>query len=271
MTAPVDVGQRNGPSEAIGEWLHQQNSYRVPVNVAGHLDAPPWPDFLPSQSSVQQHGQDGMFVVPTLPKELGLVQQAFEHVQTELLYQSRRQEEVMHCVTRLETDLSTVAKLTAENEGLHAAERHQRHSAISNLTRVSEDAVLTGESLRKSQECLLHKVEHLEAMAKDGERVAEDVQVVQREVALWQGTVQEKLDILGHAMRRLESVEQVFDENLKLRQEVAQLRRANERRDIEMAAVQGQIDALTKLVREQFKEPPSPTSASRGTTASQHG
>merc|ERR1719440_516077 len=192
------------------------------------------------------------------PKEIGHAQQAFEQVQMELLLQSRRQDELFDCVARVEADLSRVAKLAVENEGLHATERQQKHMAMANLTRRTEDALLTCESLRKGQEHLIQKVERLEATADDREGVVQETRSLQRDVDALQGTVREKLDTLGHALRRLDAMEQIFDENTKLRQEVAQLRRANERRDLEMAAVQGQIDALTKLVREHALAEPLP-------------
>lgn len=189
---------------------------------------------------------------------LGQAQRAFSNVQTELLIQSRRQDEMFECVGRVEGDLSRVAKLAVENEELHATDRKQKHEAMGSLTRRTEEALLTCESLRKGQEKLIQKIERLEAQAEDRERVSQETRSLQREVDSLQGTVKDKLDTFGHALRRLDAMEQIFDENTKLRQEVAQLRRANERRDLEMAAVQGQIDALTKLVREQLREPLSP-------------
>jgi chromosome segregation ATPase len=189
-----------------------------------------------------------------LPKDLGNTQRAFEQVQTELIVHSRRQDDLFDHVARVEADLSRVAKLAVENEGLHAAERQQKHAALAGLTRKTEDTLLTCDSLRKSQEHLVVKVERLEALSEDRECLAEEVRLLQRDVDALQGIVREKLDTFGHALRRLDAMEQIFDENTKLRQEVAQLKRANERRDLEMAAVQGQIDALTKLVREQLRE-----------------
>jgi len=181
------------------------------------------------------------------------------HVQTEMMLQSRRQDDMFECVARVEADLSRVAKLAVENEGLHATERQQKHVAMANLTRRTEDALLTCESLRKGQETLMRKIERLEAQAEDRERISEETGHLQREVGMLQGTVHDKLDTFAHTLRRLDAMEQIFDENTKLRQEVSQLRRGNERRDLEMAAVQGQIDALTKLVREQLRDPVSPS------------
>lgn len=205
---------------------------------------------------------DGFVKASTLPsKDIGQAQRAFEQVQMELLIQSRRQDELFDCVARVEADLSRVARLAVENEELHSTERQQKHAAMADLTRRTEDALLTCESLRKGQEHLIQKVERLEAAAEDRERIVQETRSLQRDMDALQGMVREKLDALGHALRRLDAMEQIFDENTKLRQEVAQLRRANERRDLEMAAVQGQIDALTKLVREQLREPLSPAKA----------
>lgn len=210
-----------------------------------------------SRADALERSFDGMLKAPILPKDFGNPQRAFEQVQTELIVHSRRQDELFDHVARVEADLSRVTRLAVENEDLHATERQQKHAALASLTRKTEDVVMTCESLRKSQEHLVVKVERLEAFSDDRDRLAEEVRVLQRDVDSLQGIVREKLDTFGHALRRLDAMEQIFDENTKLRQEVAQLRRANERRDLEMAAVQGQIDALTKLVRE-LREPQSP-------------
>jgi len=206
------------------------------------------------------HSFDSLFKVPTLPKDLSHAQRAFEQIQTELMLQRRRQDEVIERIAKVEADLARVAKLTVENEGLHATDRQQKHQVLTNLTRRTEDALLTCESLRKGQEQLIQKVERLDCLADGGDRAAEERRLLHKEVDSLQTSVHEKLDVFGHALRRLEAMEQIFDENTKLRQEVAQLRRANERQDLEMAAVQGQIDALTKLVREHMslKESSSP-------------
>lgn len=228
-----------------------RNGYAADISLASHG----------GRSEYLDRSGEGFFKAPMptiLAKDLGHAQRAFEHVQTELLLQSHRQDELFESVARVEADLSRVAKLTVENEGLHATERQQKHVAMANLTRRTEDALLTGESLRKGQEQLIARIERLEVNAEDRERVGEETRLLQREVDALQGNVREKLDTFGHALRRLDAMEQIFDENTKLRQEVAQLRKANERRDLEMAAVQGQIDALTKLVREQLREPLSP-------------
>lgn len=181
-----------------------------------------------------------------------------EQLQTELFLQSRRQDEMFERVSRLEADLGRVAKLAAENEDLHSEERQQRHGDLANVTRRTEDALLTTEALRKNQEQLIQRLERLEALGEEREPLAEQARALQHEVDALQGVVRDKLDTFGHALRRLDAAERIFDENTRLRQEVALLRRANERRDLEMAAVQGQIDALTKLVREQMRDPLSP-------------
>jgi chromosome segregation ATPase len=212
-----------------------------------------------SSSNPLDRSLDGLLkAAPILPNDLSHAQRAFEHVQTELLLQTRRQDDLFESVARVEADLSRVAKLTVESEDLHAKERQQKQTALANLTHKTEEASLSCESLRKGQESLIQKVERLETFAEDRERQADDVRMLQHEVDSLQMAVREKLDGFGHALRRLDAMEAIFDENTKLRQEVTQLRRSNERRDLEMAAVQGQIDALTKLVREQLREPLSP-------------
>jgi hypothetical protein len=185
-------------------------------------------------------------------KDIPHAHKAFEHVQTELLLQSRRQDEVFENLSKLETDLSRVAKLTVEREGLHSAERHQKHVALTSLTRRTEEALVMCESLRRGQEQLIQKVERLEVFADEGERASALVRGLQREVESLQIAVRDKNEATAHVIRRLDAMEQIFNENTQLRQEVAQMRRSNERRDLELAAMQGQIDALTKLVREQL-------------------
>lgn len=201
---------------------------------------------------------DASFKVPLLSKDLAPVEKAFEQVQAELRAQARRQDEACEAASRIEADLGRLAKMAVENEGLHAAERHQKHVALQSLTRRTEDALLTCESLRKGQDHLVAKVEHLEGCSGSTEQGTEDTARLRNEFDSLQTSVRETLDAVRQALRRMDAMEQIFDENTKLRQEVAQLRRASERRDLEMAAVQGQIDALTKLVREQAKQPASP-------------
>jgi len=229
--------------------------------------SPPWTsksreESIPDrgfQDSIPDRGRsfvdppvDGFFKAPILPQEHPQAQRAFEHVQTELLIQSRRQDEIFGYIAKVEADLSRVAKVMVENEGLHAAERQQKQQAITSVTRRTEEALLMCESLRHGQEQLLQKVESLEALVEEGTSAAEECRLLRREVDSLQATLREKTDVSGHALRRLDAMEQIFDDNTKLRQEVGQLRRAGERRDLEMAAMQGQIDALTKLVREQL-------------------
>lgn len=180
-----------------------------------------------------------------------------ERVHTES-QQGRRQDQIFEVIARVEADLERIAKLAAENEGLHAAERHQKHLALANLTRRAEDALMTCESLRRGQEHLVQRVERVEAVAEDRDRAADDARLLQRDVVTLRGALQERQGGFSHALRRLDAMEQTLAENARLRHEVAQLRRANERRDLEMAAVQGQVDALTKLVRERLRESFSP-------------
>jgi len=227
------------------------------------------PPALPPRCAVSERPVD-VARVPVdseLPKDFAEAQRIYERCQSELLLQSRRQDEVFSSIAKVEADLSRVARLAAENEGLRATERQQKHAMLAGLTRRTEEALMTCEALRESQEYLVRKVERLEGLAEDGERAAEEACKLQEEVDALQAAVREKLDVYGHALRRLDAVEQVQEENARLRQEVAQLRRASERRDLEMAAVQGQLDALTKLVKEQLREPHS-TQPGSGWTSS---
>eukprot|EP00929_Paragymnodinium_shiwhaense_P057207 TRINITY_DN28625_c0_g1_i3.p1 TRINITY_DN28625_c0_g1~~TRINITY_DN28625_c0_g1_i3.p1 ORF type:complete len:163 (-),score=35.41 TRINITY_DN28625_c0_g1_i3:52-540(-) len=125
-------------------------------------------------------------------------------------------------------------------------------SELAHLMRRTEEALVVCESLRRGQEQLLQRVEKLEVSAAESEVTSEHVRLLQRENEQLQVQLREKATASSHALRRLDAMEHIFDENSKLRQEVAHLRRANERRDLDMAALQGQIDALTKLVRESL-------------------
>lgn len=267
-SAVSERGRQHSPMRTSDAWGEHSRLQSPSMPMGG---GEPWEDRSrlrsPTQAASSLHwsrpdhldrSKDSSLKAPVLPKEFGHAQRAFEHVQTELLLQSRRQDEMFERVARVEADLGRVARLAVENESLHATERQQKHAAMANLTRRTEDACLTCESLRKGQEHIIQRIERLEAVAEDREYVAQETSSLHREVDVLQSTVRDKLDTFGHALRRLDAMEQIFDENTKLRQEVAQLRRANERRDLEMAAVQGQIDALTKLVREQLRDPLSP-------------
>lgn len=201
----------------------------------------------------------GKYKTPVPAKDFHQVQRALEQVQKELHFQNKHQDDVLDRVGRAESDLSRVSELMRDNDVVQSTEKQQRHQALQNLTRRTEEALLTCESLKKTQDYHIQKFERLEA--RGGDRATEELDHLRNDVDALQGAVREKMDVFGQALRKLEQMERVFDENAKLRQEVSQLRRQNERRDLEMAAVQGQIDALTKLVREQLKEPPSPGGA----------
>lgn len=204
------------------------------------------------------------FKAPVLSKELAPVQRSLEGVQMELLMQARRQDDSLNRIGRTEADLSRVAKLTVESEDLRAADRQQRHQAIKELTRRTEDVMVTSEALRSGQEHLNAKLERLEVVTDESHQAGQSAVALRQEVSELQMTVREKLEAFGHALRRIDAMERVYDDNVKLRAEVVSLRRTNERRDLEIAAMQGHIDALTKLVRERLKDPTSPSSHSRG-------
>lgn len=248
-------------------------------------------------------------------KEVSHANTGFEQLHTELHFQSRRQDDAFDRIAKVETDLGRVAKLTAENEGLHAAERQQKNAAIVSLTKRSEEAkeacaflkrgldstsqevhnhqervdgletlsVEKQEALLRRQddlvqrvECLgtlgerqdklMQRVECLESLQEERqqaliqrveclEAVGDEIPQVRRlqtDVETLQAKVRERGDLASHAFRRLDTMEKIFEENTRMRQELAQMRRESERRDLEMATVQGQMGALTELVREQM-------------------
>ena len=63
--------------------------------------------------------------VPSLgqDKDMKRVQESFEAVQMELLFQNRRLEDTHERVAKLETAVDKIAKIAVENEGLHLQER----------------------------------------------------------------------------------------------------------------------------------------------------
>eukprot|EP00747_Dinoflagellata_sp_TGD_P167097 gnl/TRDRNA2_/TRDRNA2_190959_c0_seq1.p1 gnl/TRDRNA2_/TRDRNA2_190959_c0~~gnl/TRDRNA2_/TRDRNA2_190959_c0_seq1.p1 ORF type:complete len:285 (+),score=68.99 gnl/TRDRNA2_/TRDRNA2_190959_c0_seq1:138-992(+) len=197
---------------------------------------------------------EGLLQVPILPKELANAQRAFEQVQTELLTQSRRQDEVFDYVSQIEAGLGTVAQIYAENESLHATERHQRDQVQARLAQRTEEAHAACDSVRQGTEQLSRKIERLELAAEEAEKTSAEYRALHRSVEDLRTTVNEKLEALQHVFRRVDAMEQVFEENTKLRLEVAQLRRANERRDLEMATVQGQLATLTRLMHERQRK-----------------
>lgn len=214
---------------------------------------PTWSDPSDRQAAdAMRQSRDLTFRVPALPTSLDAVGRAFESIQTELLVQSRRHDDSQSRLAKTEADLSRITKLCAETEELYATERQQKHNSVTTLTRRTEDALVTCESLRNMQEQVIARWEKLEAVAQGCHRMVRETADLRQEVGQLHGTIREKLDVFSHAMRRVDALEQIFDENTKLRQEVNQLRKNNERRDLEMAGLQGQLDALTKLVRDRL-------------------
>jgi chromosome segregation ATPase len=253
--------------------------------------------------------------VPGHAKEIFHANIAFEQLHTELHFQSRRQDDSFERIAKAEADLGRVAKLTAENEGLHAAERQQKNAAIVSLTKRCEEALAACASLKRGldstsqevhknqervdcletlsvekqeallrrQEDLVQRVESLEALGEKQDKLVQRVEsleslreerqqaLIQRvecleavggeipqvrrlqtDVETLQAEVRERGDLSSHAFRRLDTMEHIFEENTRMRQELAQMRRESERRDLEMATLQGQMGALTELVREQM-------------------
>lgn len=219
---------------------------------------------------------------------------AFEQLHTELHFQNKRQDDASERIAKLEADLSRIAKLTVESADLQAAERQQRYALMARLAKRSEEAIADCASLQQGQEALaqqgaqgehrhvaiLQRLEGLDALMQRMGRLetlgeqrhdeftqrleyvetqAEDdsqVRQLQTEVDSLKVEVREHAESSSRVARRVDAMEQLLAENLRLRQELAQLRRESERRDLEMATVHGQLDALTKLVREQMSGQP---------------
>mmetsp|Transcript_13152 Transcript_13152/g.30736 ORF Transcript_13152/g.30736 Transcript_13152/m.30736 type:complete len:138 (+) Transcript_13152:141-554(+) len=77
-------------------------------------------------------------------------------------------DEVFECIAKVEADLGRVAKLMAENEGLHSTDRMQTNTTLVNLTRRMDDVDRVCNDMWKSQEQLQQKVEQMDATFQDG-------------------------------------------------------------------------------------------------------
>lgn len=225
----------------------------VPVPSLSRDQSPPPADLAwPTRSLPTSPPRNSTVKVPVFPSGLEPVQRAFESIQTELLVQSRRYDDNQNRLAKTEADLSRITRLTAETEELYVAERQQKHNSITHLTRRTEDVILTCESLRNMQENAIVRVDNLDSNAVGGHLLVRAEGELQAEVEQLKAIIRERFEVLGHALRRADALERVLEENTKLRQEIAQLRKTHERRDLEVAGLQGQLDALTRLVKERL-------------------
>jgi len=121
---------------------------------------------------------------------------------------------------------------------------------------MAEDALLTCETLRKGQERLGRRADRLDASLREGLAPSRLMTPgLREEVAALGGAPLERLEATCQLARRLRALEPAAEEGRRLRHEAADMRQTEERRGLELAAVQGQIDALTKLVRERLNVP----------------
>ena len=92
---------------------------------------------------------------------------------------------------------------------------------------------------------LLTAVIHIESV-----QVLELTDLLRRDVQGLHLVLRERMEEHDKIIRKIDSMEELLEENAKLRTTVNLMQRTQERRDLDFAAMQGQLDALTKMVRE---------------------
>lgn len=185
---------------------------------------------------------------PVSDEHLSSCSRTLEDVQAGLMSLSRKHESVIERVTRMQQDCKHVESVWAENEQAETSARSESNEALQSLTRRLEDNRFTCEVLQTAQERIGKRIEAA-GSTEGSSRIALDVQQARSEVSQVQAQTLEKLEVGSQLMQRLQRLEPKYEEHDRLRQDAEQLRHGDERRDLEVAAVQGQIDALTKLIR----------------------
>lgn len=148
---------------------------------------------------------------------------------------------------------------------------------MANLAKRCEEALAVCASMRSHQEdrdVLVRKLESLEVLMQRvwlsvGSLEKRQAALVESQAALVESVkaqgeeeasvqqLRKEVDALHAEVRQransssLDAVKEVLDENARMKQELTQMRKESERRDLEVAEVQGQISALTELFREQ--------------------
>lgn len=223
---------------------------------------------LPSEMQLQQ--TQGRFLRDGVPQfsrgdpEMWKVQDAFESAQVELLFQNRKVEDAVYRLQKLEVVVDKMAKIALEKDDLRSHEIREKHEALTLLTRRTEDSLLTLDTLQKRMETVEHLMPGFERTLAEMRRIPEATEVLKRDVTDLQQAMRECVANQEHSFRRLDAMQSIFEENNKLRSDVAMMKRATERRDLDAAAMQGQLDALTKMVRERMQPPTDRSVGSRG-------
>eukprot|EP00928_Gymnodinium_smaydae_P017724 TRINITY_DN16778_c0_g1_i2.p1 TRINITY_DN16778_c0_g1~~TRINITY_DN16778_c0_g1_i2.p1 ORF type:complete len:196 (-),score=43.59 TRINITY_DN16778_c0_g1_i2:120-707(-) len=159
-------------------------------------------------------------------------------------------------LAQVEAEVTRVVGLGLECEDRSAEERQQRHQTMASLTRRIEDAVLTCGALWKGQDHIAHRLDRLEpSLLARGELLREPARAMRREAWDLLESFQASSEGADRLSRRLVELEPLAEDARQLRKELAHVAAADERHDLAVAGVQGQIDALTTLLRERGWHP----------------
>lgn len=164
---------------------------------------------------------------------------------------SRRQEACRAQLARLEREVCSVAKRNLEIQESQAKARDEGQATLQSMSKRMEDSLLTCESLRHAQEQLSQRADLLD----DGTGVVplSEMQNLRRQVDDLGHLMDQLGDMATQMVKRLQAVERAAQEGNQLRLEAVDLHRSHESHDLKVASVQGQIDAISKLVRQRLK------------------
>lgn len=198
----------------------------------------------------------------SISEDIADAQCVFEAVQVGLVLQGRRHEACLGQLAHAKAHMSNLARLTVNTEESMEKERQERQATLSSVSRQVEDTLLTCEALRRGQEHLNLRLERLESPFQEAQdRAGSRFHELRQKVSKLRGTALEPARAASQLSQRLRSIEPAVEESRDLWLETLKLRASEEHHDLQVAAVQGQIDALTKLVRERL----------RSSQASDHG
>uniref|UniRef100_A0A7S4VRK1 Uncharacterized protein n=1 Tax=Alexandrium monilatum TaxID=311494 RepID=A0A7S4VRK1_9DINO len=191
-----------------------------------------------------------------LPKDCpGSARHVLESLQLGMLLHSRRHEACIEHLARLEDEVGRLATLAITGEDQSGVRDQELQRLIVSLVRRAEEAALTCEALQASQGHLCRRVERLRQPLAPG-----GVHRMRREVGVLRSVVLQRAEAIQQLGRSLSMVEPAFGEPAmqecgQLQVEASELRDADERCGLQVAAVQGQIDALWRLVSRRSQEP----------------
>mmetsp|Transcript_14385 Transcript_14385/g.26723 ORF Transcript_14385/g.26723 Transcript_14385/m.26723 type:complete len:261 (+) Transcript_14385:1-783(+) len=181
-------------------------------------------------------------------------QRVFEAVQVGLAVQSRRHERCLEQMARTEVDMSNLARQAVKAEDAMEKERQERQATLGSVSRQVEDTLLTCEALRRAQEHLNARLERREAPLREvQERVGCNFQELRQKVVKLRHVALEPAKAAAQMSQRLKIIEPAMEESRRLWLETMKLRGSEEQHDFQVATVQGQIDALTKLVTQRLR------------------